>query len=267
MSTEQREYVALINRSNQDEILIKKTGWEEINLFRHSHNKIQIIYTLSGTLHVEIGKVNYFVPERHIAWIPADTEHKLSSNNRQVSLIIFYANLEAAVNTFRKTTFSIYNANTLVAENLQFLSSQGDKINRKLRPDLYWFALSFFNLLPQVNPEADSLLKTLIIPNDARLYPVIEYIRKHVHEPLRLDQLAVHFHFSVRTLSRLFKDSGIHFSGYVNHLRIMKAIELLTEEKKSIQEIAYATGFSTPNSFNRVFKQIVGKSPKAYMRM
>ncbi|MBM6713975.1 hypothetical protein H6A36_09350, partial [Phocaeicola coprocola] len=82
MNTEQQEYISLISRSTHDDILIKKTGWEAINFQEHAHEKFQIIYTLSGTLHVETGGVNYFVPEK--------ASHKLSSNSRQVSLIIFY---------------------------------------------------------------------------------------------------------------------------------------------------------------------------------
>lgn len=70
MNTEQQEYISLISRSTHDDILIKKTGWEAINFQEHAHEKFQIIYTLSGTLHVETGGVNYFVPEKHIAWIP-----------------------------------------------------------------------------------------------------------------------------------------------------------------------------------------------------
>ena len=31
-----------------------------------------------------------------------------------------------------------------------------------------------------------------------------------------------------------------------------------------MQQIAYETGFSTPNNFNRVFKQITGTSPSLY---
>ena len=84
-------------------------------------------------------------------------------------------------------------------------------------------------------------------------------------ENLRLEQLASLFGFSTRNLSRLFCDSGLHFSSYLNHLRIMRAVELLTDEKASMQEIAYNTGFSSPSNFNRVFRQIVGTSPKQYL--
>ena len=47
MNAEQKAYISLINRSARDEILIKKTGWEEINLVAHSHERYKIIYTLS----------------------------------------------------------------------------------------------------------------------------------------------------------------------------------------------------------------------------
>lgn len=266
MNTEQREYISLINSSSQEEILIKKTGWEEINLVVHSHNKHQIIYTLSGTLHVETENSSYFVPERRIVWIPVNMEHKLSSNSNQVSLVIFYLCLDGLSGHSGKASLSIYNTNTLISENLNFISSQEKCISKRLNPDLYWFILSFFNLLPQMNPETEFLFKTLVIPHDSRLYPVIDYISEHIKDDLNLEQLAAMFHFSTRNLSRLFRESGLHFSSYVNHLRIMRAVELLTDGKKNIQEIAYESGFSTPSNFNRVFKQIVGTSPKLYVK-
>lgn len=265
MNAEQRGYIALINESAPDEILIKKTGWEEISLPGHSHGKFQIIYTLSGTLHVQIGMTGYFVPERRIAWIPKDVEHKLSSNSRQVSLVIFYVSLSVGGTEDVKSSFSIYSINPIIAENLKFISSQGTSITETHRPDLYKFTLGFFNLLPQMTPGREFQLKTLIIPNDSRLQPVLADITEHIHEELSLEELAHKHHLSVRNLSRLFHGSGIHFSSYVNHLRVMRAIELLTDGSKTMQEIAYEVGFNTPNNFNRVFKQITGTSPKAYL--
>ncbi len=265
MNTEQREYISLINSSKKDEILIKRTCWEEINLIPHSHNKHQIIYTLSGTLHVEAQGCSYFVPERRIVWIPTDMEHKLSSNNSQVSLLILYVAFDSQASLANKDTLSIYNTNELVCENLKFISSHERLISRHTNPDLFWFIQSFLNLLPQISPEAQSLFKTLVVPNDSRLHPVIDYISMHIKDELRLGDLASLFHFSPRNLSRLFRQSGIHFSSYLNTLRIMRSIELLTDGKMNIQEIAYATGFSSPNNFNRVFKQIVGLPPKLYI--
>ncbi len=304
--------ISLISRSTHDDILIKKTGWEAINFQEHAHEKFQIIYTLSGTLHVETGGVNYFVPEKHIAWIPEKASHKLSSNSRQVSLIIFYINLNITPDD-GKNRFSIYSTNGIIAENLKFIASKGKVITRGKQTDLYNFALSFFNLLPQMTLGADFLLKTLVIPNDSRLHPILNYITEHIHEDLNMEQIAsqynlsvrnlsrlfntsgihpndsrlhpilnyitehIHedlnmeqiasqYNLSVRNLSRLFNTSGIHFSSYVNHLRITRAIELLTDGDNTVQEVAYKVGFNTPNNFNRVFKQVTGKSPKTYIK-
>ena len=122
MNAEQREYIGIINQSAEDVILIKKTGWEEVNLPGHVHGKCQIIYTLAGTLHVEIGSESYFVPEKHIAWIPQGAEHKLSSNSRQVSMVIFYVSLRPEGKDDPKGDFAIYTANRLIGENLKFIA-------------------------------------------------------------------------------------------------------------------------------------------------
>ena len=46
----------------------------------------------------------------------------------------------------------------------------------------------------------------------------------------------------------------------------MRAIELMTDGGRTMQEIAYAVGFDNPNHFNRVFRQVTGQSPKNYLR-
>lgn len=266
MNAEQREYIGIINQSAEDVILIKKTGWEEVNLPGHVHGKCQIIYTLAGTLHVEIGSESYFVPEKHIAWIPQGAEHKLSSNSRQVSMVIFYVSLRPEGKDDPKGEFAIYTANRLIGENLKFIASKGKMIGKQEQPDLYHFALGFFNLLPQMSPGKELLLKSLVIPDDSRLYPVLRYLTDHVQEELRMDEVALRYNLSTRNLSRLFQESNIHFSSYVNRLRIMRAIELMTDGGRTMQEIAYAVGFNNPNHFNRVFRQVTGQSPKNYLR-
>lgn len=266
MNQEQKSYISLINQTSKETIRIKKTGWEEINLSGHVHDKHQIVYTLSGTLHVRIGSESYFVPEKHIAWIPSGTEHELCSNNRQSSLVIFYLSFHIYGDDMGPQAFSIYHINSFVAENLKFIASKGFEIKQIDLPDLYAFALSFFKLLPSISQNMGFLLKTLAIPNDARLHPILAYLQEHLHENLKMPQLAAHFGFSVRNLSRLFNESGIRFCYYVNNLRIMRAIELFADGGRTMQQIAYEVGFATPNHFNRVFRQITGVSPNAFVK-
>ena len=266
MNDEQREYLAHIGASDREEILIKRTGWEAINLPTHAHEKFQIIYTLSGTLHIKIGSNTYFVPERHLAWIPSRTKHKISSNSRQVALICFYIDLPVEGDQDPKALLYIWGIRPLIGENLKFIASHAPCIRCSTHPDLYRYASSFFNLMPQINPKETFLLRSLIIPNDPRLAPVLNYINRHLSDRLDMELLASRFHLSTRNLSRLFNTSKIRFSSLVNHWRILRAIELMSDRDKTIQEIAYEVGFNTPNNFNRVFKQITGTAPRMYLQ-
>jgi len=46
--------------------------------------------------------------------------------------------------------------------------------------------------------------------------------------------------------------------------RLRKAYQLLEENQMSINDIAYACGFSDPKYFSKCFKQATGKTPKQY---
>lgn len=266
MNSEQRAYIYRIGNSVPEEIFIKKTGWEEINLSVHSHVKHQIVYTLSGTLHVRIGSDSYFVPEKHIVWIPKGEEHELFSKNRQVSLVIYYIDWDGMFPEMSLgQDFAVYTINTVIAENLKYIASKGERIDYSVSPELYNFTLSFFRLLPSMCPSREYPLKTLVIPNDPRLYPVLDYMMEHLCDNLRIDQVATVFGFSVRNLSRLLHASGIRFADYMNHQRIVRAIELFSDGGKTMQQVAYEAGFSTPNHFNRVFHQVTGMSPSVFI--
>ena len=115
-------------------------------------------------------------------------------------------------------------------------------------------------------PNTEKLLKMIIIPNDARLRPILEYISLHLHENLQIGQVAETFGLSVRNLSRLFNASGIHFCNYINNQRIMRAIELASDGEKTLKQVSYEVGFSVPANFNRVFKQITGMSPTEFLK-
>ena len=57
---------------------------------------------------------------------------------------------------------------------------------------------------------------------------------------------------------------GVSISDYIQNIRLEKAKTLLQETQLTISEIAYATGFSSPNYFSTSFKNKFDNSPKAY---
>ena len=68
-------------------------------------------------------------------------------------------------------------------------------------------------------------------------------------------------------ISHLFNDNlGLSMSDYINSLRVSEAKRLLESSDMLITEIAQAVGFGTARTFNRVFLQQTGITPRDYRR-
>ena len=52
--------------------------------------------------------------------------------------------------------------------------------------------------------------------------------------------------------------------GFVRHIRILRAEELISQTEDSFSQIAYAVGFSDPKYFTKVFKKETGMTPSEY---
>ena len=262
MTDEQKSYIDRINTIPPDEILIKDSGWEVIDLPEHSHTLHQIVHTLSGTLRIQVDEICYFVPERHLAWIPPGVEHRLSSNNRQVSLqIICCSHLYAP-----RDIFAVYNTSSFIGDNLKFIGSGGTHIKKSEEPEMYSYIISFLNLFPVKGEKYRIPLKALFEPHDSRLREILRYIDSHIGDSIHKEMLAERFGMSVRSLSRLFRASDIRFTDYLSYQRVTRAIELIADRDMSIEQIAYTVGFNSPNHFNRVFRQLMGRTPGSLCR-
>lgn len=75
-------------------------------------------------------------------------------------------------------------------------------------------------------------------------------------------KLGVNENYLSRMVNQLI---GERFSDIVNRYRVEEAKQrLLAEAKTSVTTIAYEAGFNSIASFNRVFKEMVGRSPTQY---
>ncbi len=94
-----------------------------------------------------------------------------------------------------------------------------------------------------------------------------EYIRMHLSEKITLEGLAAHLGFSPSYCSKYIKRKcGMNFLEYLNIQRVERARELLRATDIPVTEIAYQTGFSSIQSFNRVFRSYISMSPSEYKK-
>ena len=97
------------------------------------------------------------------------------------------------------------------------------------------------------------------------VYKVIEYIKANFQRRMSLEEIAASTYLSKTYLSSLFKkETGYSISEYINIVRIERSKSLLLEENISIIDIANLCGFEDQSYFTKVFKHIVGITPKKY---
>jgi AraC-like DNA-binding protein len=76
--------------------------------------------------------------------------------------------------------------------------------------------------------------------------------------------VAEHLDTSPRTLQRRLAENGLSHSQLVSQARLAKAMQLLTQQKLPISDIARQTGFATPAGFSRAFLSWTGTSPRSF---
>ncbi len=89
----------------------------------------------------------------------------------------------------------------------------------------------------------------------------------HFCDDIKLLNLARQVGLSHSKLNLYFKVLyGTTVFGYVRELRIGQACFLLSEEKASVTETAYAVGYSSLSHFSKIFRKYSGQAPSDYMR-
>lgn len=95
---------------------------------------------------------------------------------------------------------------------------------------------------------------------------VIDFIKENYHQKVTLKNVSDVFHISSVFLNSKFKDETSHsFNEFLTRYRIIKALEMLQNDKVLIYEVAEEVGFSDYKYFSQVFKKYIGMSPKQFL--
>lgn len=102
-------------------------------------------------------------------------------------------------------------------------------------------------------------------PNLALGDEIIKYINEHFQEDIQVGDIAEKFNISHVTLNRQLKQTNnLSMGKYLKLVRLMHARELLLNTNKSIELVAYESGFSNTRVLNRNFKSWKHKTPTEY---
>ncbi|WP_238439533.1 AraC family transcriptional regulator [Microbacterium sp. JZ31] len=98
-------------------------------------------------------------------------------------------------------------------------------------------------------------------------HAVQEHLSAHAHDAgLDMDQVARRHLVSRRRLYQAFELSGQSPASYLRTQRLQIAARLLsdTAERRTVEQICYASGFDDPTTFTRAFRRAYGCTPREW---
>ncbi len=100
-----------------------------------------------------------------------------------------------------------------------------------------------------------------------RFRAVIEYIRRNITSTFNTSELSKMACMSKSVFYRAFTNEfGLPPNQLILNEKIRYAKAMMQNEQVKIKEVCFATGFSDPNYFSRIFKKIEGVSPLEYLQ-
>jgi len=118
----------------------------------------------------------------------------------------------------------------------------------------------------EISPAADTTLITA--KDEAFLKQVISIVESKMTDAnFNIETVAESMAMSRTTFYKKFKSlTGSTIVEFVRDIRLQHAKQLLEAGEKNVSEVAYSTGFSSPNYFSTCFKEKYGVSPSEFVR-
>lgn len=172
--------------------------------------------------------------------LPKDTPstalhlHPYGKLKNKEKLIIMMKQLQDSVRTYGDSTLNNYLATSILCE--------------------------LHNQVSVSEPKPDPPFKKRQLYND-----IADYVRWNRFEPLQVTQIADHFGYNAKYLSRMFAAVfGVSLKRFIMQQKMEAATFLLTDTNMTVSEIAMHLGYHDNHHFMKSFKLLTGVTPSDY---
>jgi AraC-like DNA-binding protein len=252
------------------------------NFSFHWHEPVELVYVLSGSVIIFVDGKTFKAVQGDIIVINSQMVHGFYNAVSDTHLDIYQFSLglfDSSLMDLRDQNSQIMVFDKIVRINITtdkavyhyvldlLLKIKNEYIEKKdgyhlvIKTLIYQMAIIFIRQIP--SPEIPPYKLIARSYNRNILEKVLTYIHNNYSDQdVSLDRAAEVASLSKFYFTRFFRgQTGQTFHNYLNCIRINKAKEYLIETDKAIIDISFLCGFSSINTFNRLFKLYNGITP------
>lgn len=242
---------------------------------KHVHKETEIAFPLNGDINVVVRENVFHVHMQELLIIPGNVMHHYEKKDADVDVVnVKFMDewlapqfsgadeLDQLKNFFRSIVQ--FGANPFLSTCMNNMINH----DHKAFSDYYIWGCLIEMIAQGLNNQ--HWIKRMVpvdIENSRYIEDMLLFVREHCYENLTLKMLAEHVGLTESYCSKYFKQCvGTSFLEYVTTRRVSHAQRLLKYTDSSITEIVEKSGFSSIQTFNRVFKQYIGMTPSQYRK-
>ena len=267
-----QEYVTYIDHSSL-RVWYSETPWHYAS---HCHSAVEIIVPIRGEVIYRLPEATHHVRVGEVLIVPPNWTHELVMHEGSARYLllfepggIFSMRDMQLVEAVLKTPIYLTEQPELQM-SVRALLLQTVDCYEKRQPlwnsMCYSYLLQLYVQLGQHYLKEHTAVEEPVRRMDSEIIESARlYIDQNYMSDISLDDVGSFSGFSKYYFSRIFKQYlGVSFSEYLRNKRIDVAEDLLIHTRRSIQDIAAASGFGSIATFNRVFKDARSCTPSRY---
>ena len=240
----------------------------------HKHYEIEVLYCAKGSYKVIVNNEPHILRHGDVAFIPCLVPHETVKTEEDSRQLLIEAGPLFLGNYFDRLSSVEIKSYVFTLEESEFGKKikvlLDEIINEKVtfQPnDLIIrgnVAKCFGLVLNEIASEKKFALK-----NDNHkiksIEKVLDLIHRNYAEQICIDSASRVAGYGKSNFCKIFKSTtGFTFHQYLNNYRIERSKFFLKHTEKSVFEIAEIVGFNDSKTYCRVFKEVVGATPKSY---
>lgn len=264
---------SVVVKQHSEQVVVNQGFW-------HFHPEIELVYVDKGQGKRHIGNHLSYFHKNQLILLGANLPHhgfsdRFTSKGSETIVQFkpdFLGEYFFQIPEAKAITSLFERAKKGIAYKKETIKYVGPKIQKLLEFEgferilllleiLYDLSISdYYNLL-----NVDGFAFETSRESSSKIDQIFKHVNNNFDRQIPLIEIASEANMTVPAFCRYFKKAtGKTFTKMVNEYRIVHATKLLSESTKSVTDICFECGFNNFSHFNKLFKEITGKSASNY---